>query len=492
VTAPPLALAGSLLFPLLAGVALVRAAGVRFRDDRVAFFGWAWLAGTLALTLLLFGWSWFGLPSPGLATSVLLAVAAVVAEWIARRGARGAAPAAVPTAAAPAPGGALERALFVAALAFALLVTLDRVVSANASIVCLGDESAIWAAKARVFWFGGGMTDDFRRILVEQRVAHRDYPPMNPLLQWWTWLAAGRMTSFENRFPIQCFAPALILVAAGALRRLLRPALAAALLLLVVLNQGLEVATWSALSCGIVAFGMLVAADGWLRFDASGRARDFALLAAGLAAALWAKNEGALLAVLFGGAIAVAACVSKGTRARLSSLRGAWAWLLLPLACEAAHRAFNFRYGLTNDLIGTPDEGFLQHFAARMDLASLRTLATWFGKSLVVPTTLGDRFAAPQSLWLAPSDQNLLLLAALLVAAVDPRGAFRGGRSVVFATLALALAGFAVVYLGTQYDLVWHLDLSVGRVLFDVAPAAAVALAAWLGDAAAPRGARKN
>jgi hypothetical protein len=494
VTAPPLALVGSLLFPLLAGVALVRAAGVRFRDDRLAFFGWAWLAGTLALTLLLFGWSWFGLPMPGLATSVLLAVTAAGAEWIARRGARGAAPAATSTAAAPAPApvGPLERVLFVAALAFALLVTLDRVVSANASIICLGDESAIWAAKARVFWFGGGMTEDFRRILFEQRVAHRDYPPMNPLLQWWTWLAAGRMTAFENRFPIQCFAPALILVAAGALRRFLRPGLAAALLLLVVLNQGTAISTWSALSCGIVAFGMLVAADGWLRFDESGRPRDFALFAAGLAAALWAKNEGAMLAALFGGAIAVAACVSKGTRARLAALRGAWAWLVLPLACEAAHRAFNFRYGLTNDLVGTPGEGFLQHLAARMDFASLRTLATWFAESLIVPSTLGDRFAAPESLWFAPSDQNLLLLAALLVAVVDPRGAFRSGRGVVFATLALALAGFAVVYLGTQYDLVWHLDLSVGRVLFDVAPAAAVALASWWGGAAAPRGARAN
>src|SRR5262249_40372047 len=121
---------------------------------------------------------------------------------------------------------------------------------------------------------------------------------------------------------------------AGALRRLVRPALAAALLLLVVLNQGLETDTWWALSCGIVAFGTLAAADGWLRFDATGRPRDFARCAAGLAAALWAKNEGTLLALLFGAAIAIAALVSPRTRARLASLRGAWAWLLLPLACE--------------------------------------------------------------------------------------------------------------------------------------------------------------
>jgi len=484
VTAPPFALVLSLLLPLLAGVALVRAAGVRFRDDRLAFFGWAWLAGTLALTLLLFGWSWFGLPSPGLATSVLIAVAAAGAEWIARRGARGAAPTATSTAAAPAPGGPLERALFVAALAFVLLVTLDRVVSANASIVCLGDESAIWAAKARAFWFGGGMTDDFRRILFEQRVAHRDYPPMNPLLQWWTWLAAGRMTSFENRFPIQCFAPALILVAAGALRRMLRPALAAALLLLVVSSLGMSIMTWWAISCGIVAFGMLAAVDGWLRFDATGRPRDFALFSAGLAAALWAKNEGAMLATLFAGTIAVAALVSKATRARLASLRGAWAWLLLPLACETAHRAFNLRYGLTNDLAGTPDDGFLQHFVARMDFASLRTLAAWFGRTLFAPAILPERFGEPASPWLAHSDQNLLLASALFVAAVDPRGVFRGARGVVFAVLALSLAAFAVVYLGTHYDLAWHLETSVGRVLFDVAPASAVALASWLGEAA--------
>jgi hypothetical protein len=477
-TVAPLSLAWLLLLPLAAGVALLRGLGLRARDDRLAFVGWAWLAGTLALTLLLFAWSWFALPAPRAAATALLILGALAAEFAARR--------APPPSSPPLPerprAPRWEEALFVAALLLCLLVTFDRIVCANATIVCLGDESTIWASKGRLFFFAGGMNDDFVRLLHEQRVAHSDYPPMNPLLQWWTFLHAGAAVTVENRLPLQCTAAALLLAAAGALRRNLRPSLAAALLLLVALSKGMAWCSWAADSEPLVAMGMVVAVDGWLRFDASGRRGHFALMACGLATALWAKNEGALLAAAFGVALASAAWLSQATRARLLALRGALAWLALPLACEAAHRAFNLRFGLVNDLAGDARGSFLVHLAARLDLASLRTLSDAFARTLLVPGLLPARFTVPDSPWLAPSDQNLLFPAFVVALLAAPRRAFRSGLGVVASALVLGVAGFALVYLATVHDLAWHLETSVGRVLFNVAPAAAVALAAWLAE----------
>jgi hypothetical protein len=296
----------------------------------------------------------------------------------------------------------------------------------------------------------------------------------------------------ENRLPLQCTAAALLLAAAGALRRRLRPLAAAALLLLVGLNLGQLAVTWWANSEGLVALGALVAVDAWLRFDATGRRGFFALTACGLATSLWAKNEGALVVVAFALALAVAVWRAPDVRARLVALGAALAWLALPVACEAAHRAFNLRYGLENDLVRDAQGSFLVHLAARLDVASLRTLAEWFARSLFVPAVLPNRFPAPASAWLAPSDSNLLIPAFALSILVAPRAAFRGALGVVTAALLTSVAGFALVYLATVHDLAWHLETSIGRVLFLVAPAAAVALAvnlagcSWFAGTRAP------
>jgi len=482
VNVSPAALAFLLLVPLLTGVAVVRGLGVRAREDRLAFLGWAWVAGTLVLSTALFAWSWFALPAPCAATIAFCAACACAAEVVARLRVRRVPVAPEVVAAAPRRGRRIETALFWAALVLALTVTLDRIVTADASIVCTGDEVLIWAAKAKALWVSGGMSPGFERLLADHRVVHADYPPHNPLLQWWTWLVAGRMGDVENRLAIQLFAPALLLVAAAALRRHVGPALAGALLVLLTLNRGMTHASWPADADGLVACGFLVAVDGWLRFAESGRAPFFALSSFGLATALWAKNEGALLAVQFGLALGVAAVVSRRVRARLAGLRGALAWLLLPVALEAAHRAFNLRFGLVNDLAEGAGGSLAGRMLGRLDGASLEVLGRAFARSLTVPPMIPEYFKPLVPAWLGPSDQNLLLPVFFALALLRPRRAFGAELGVVTGTLFAAVASFALVYLGTVHDLAWHLDTSVGRVLFDLVPAATVASSALLGD----------
>jgi hypothetical protein len=472
VTLAPLDLLLLLGLPLLAGASVLRALGVAFRDDRVAFLGWAWLAGALLLSAALHVWSWFALPHPRAAATAALLLAAGVAAVLPRPRRS---PAPPPRERAP----SWESALFAGALVLALLVALDRILIANAAIVCVGDEAAIWAGKAKALHYAGGMGPELGRFLSEGRVGHPDYPAFNPLLQWWTFLHAGGVVEVENRLPIQAFVPAAILVGAGALRRLVRPSLSAALLLLLTLNHGMLEATFRAGSDGIVAFGLLVAADAWLRFASSGERRWWALLQLGLAGALWAKNEGTLLAVAFALALAVAALRSAALRARFAALGTARLWVLAPLLFEAGQRAFNLRYGLTNDLFGGEgDPPLWRNLAGRFDPESLSTLARWFGRSWFAPDSLGGPLPPPPSPWLATSDQNLLFPALVVAGLSLPRRAWRGASGVLLGALGLAAAGFALVYLGTVHDLEWHLKTSVGRVLFQLAPAAAVALAA--------------
>jgi hypothetical protein len=49
--------------------------------------------------------------------------------------------------------------------------------------------------------------------------------------------------------------------------------------------------------------------------------------------------------------------------------------------------------------------------------------------------------------------------------------------------VALATAGFAVVFVGTPHDLDWHLDTAAYRVLFQLLPTNALAVALLLDEA---------
>ena len=55
-TLPWVQLLPLLLVPLLVGAGLLRALGIGYRTDRLAFVGWAWLTGSLASAALTLAW----------------------------------------------------------------------------------------------------------------------------------------------------------------------------------------------------------------------------------------------------------------------------------------------------------------------------------------------------------------------------------------------------------------------------------------------------
>src|SRR5262249_50100080 len=156
------------------------------RTDPLAYLGWAWMQGCLALALLLTGWLWLGLP---LAARALAPVALLLGALAFALGRRVAVVSPQdPTASVEERGAAREEWLFWAVLAALVLVTLDAILLASADVMVDSDEARIWAAKAKVLFEGGGFGPEFRTAVHAQRVVwHPDYPPLNPLLQLWVY-----------------------------------------------------------------------------------------------------------------------------------------------------------------------------------------------------------------------------------------------------------------------------------------------------------------
>jgi hypothetical protein len=181
-----------------------------------------------------------------------------------------------------------------------------------------------------------------------------------------------------------------------------------------------------------------------------------------------AKHEGALLSLAL-----VLACAADGWGlARRGALRrpprAASAWLLLPLACLALVWAFNRHFGFQNDLLSDNPQGqpFLLLFLDQLAERGLAVLA-YFGR-----------------LQLFDSSQNLGLPAALLLLLLARhRRVLTSPALAPAVSVALATAGFAVVFVGTPHDLDWHLDTAAYRVLFQLLPTNALAVALLLDEA---------
>src|SRR5262249_6598009 len=160
-----------------------------------------------------------------------------------------------------------------------------------------------------------------------------------PLLQAWVYSQCGAVEQFLNRVPIQLCTLSLWLATCAAVRRLLPPWLGALLLLPLLLDAEFRSACRTAYAGGIVALRLVLALDGWLRCGALPRGAPAAapmraLLACGLAFALWSKNEAALYVAA---AIAAAALTARLPRAR----RWPGAIWLLPLLVVAAQWTWN-------------------------------------------------------------------------------------------------------------------------------------------------------
>lgn len=452
----------ALVLPWALGRALLSLFGGAAGTDRLRRAGLAFAAGAPLLGLAQLAWLAAGAPRERLLLApAALLVALLAARALRRgRGARGG-PAAARTPSGPASGRGAAL-LFGACLALALAIAADRVVLSSGTLVEGGDESAIYAGKAKALWTAGALDGRLPPLLDRPgALEHVDYPLLDPLLQLSAFAAAGGLTHHENRWPVQAALFALVLYLAGALRAALPAGLAGPLLLVFVAAEPCARAALRADADLLVALGLLVALDGAARLPradgggASRPAREAVLaLVPGTCLMVFAKHEGALLALLVLGAAALRA--APGQRPLLVRVA------LAPLAFLALGWAFNLALGLGNDLF--EDEGLLA-----------RALAG-FGARL---PAVGGAFLTEL---LAPG--GALLVAALLCAGLGARA----GRHAAIGGIALPLAllAYVVVYLGSPHEVGWHLRTSLPRLLLQWQPAALLVVAAACGAALRP------
>ncbi len=448
-----------LAWPLLLGAALLRALGLGFSSDRLAFFGWAWVCGALGTGALLFAWMWCSpdLSSPWTMRAVLLALTGV-GFWIGRKRV------VQPPLEVP-PAGRGERTFFSGVVGLLFLALFVRLLLATLSPVLIDDEAEFWALKAKVLWHTEGFGAAFREEMSEPTfVYNKDYPLLNPLLQLWTFVNAGKITHVVNRVPIQLFNVALWLILAAALRRLLRPLLAAGFL---VMLFALDESHYHArLAAGdlLAATGLVCALDGWLRWR-DGGGRWFALVALGLTLVVWSKNEGLLVAFSIGlGALVVWALgrfQTEGPRGRRLPLPR----LALPLFTLAGHVAFNEAHGFRSGFLSNPTrEGNVIELLVAQGREYLPVVLGHYGTEI---------FFAP---W--HSHYALPILGVLLV--LFPLQLWRSRLLLPALVAVFSVAGVIAVFVGAPHEIDKHLRTAAGRVTYQLVPAVFLWLAAVL------------
>lgn len=427
--------------PLLLGLFALRALGIRPSDDRIACLGWAWMLGCLALGLLLFGWLHLGVPAWLWWTAVPFGAIAtgLLAAQPRLRPAR--------ALSVPQPFDPLFAGFVVAGLAWCVLQA-----GAGMSWPCIeGDEGNIWSLKAKSL-----LLDPLSSTFApEQRHnLHPDYPMLNPLLQAWVNAGREQLLHFENRLLVQCCGIALFLALAGALRARLPGWLAGMLSLVVLLEPEFSGQCRLAYADGMVALGMLVAWDAWLRGREQGRLAWRWLAASGLAFALWSKNESLMYAAASFGGLLLGALIHPPA-ARVPHLRGI-ACLSLPALVIALQAWFNRVHGLQNDLLGANPTG--------------RTLTELVAAQFDERAPVVALRAAEQSFSLHAAHGVFALV--LLAPLVLPLRCFSRELAGLTFMLLASLAGIHLVYVGSFLDLQFHLGTSHARVLFQVVPLA--------------------
>src|SRR5262245_43690188 len=466
--AEPSAIACLLLvaLPALLGVGALRLAGVRFHSDRLAFVAWTWPAGAFVVALIELACLLLGLaPRHWLAVVAVAAVAVCTVAWRTR--------AAPPDAATPAPRKhRWDDTVFWGVVLLGAIATALAALAAAAEPCVIGDEGTLWAMKARAFsydWFAG----DFARA---QRLStHPDYPPLDPLLQAWSHALAGGFPLFANRVPIQLCTLSLWLATAAALRRRSPGWLAALLLLVLLLDPLWHAACLCAEADTMVALGLVLGCDGWLRSRANDDRGHRAVAALGLAFALWSKNEATLYfasACLAAGVVAVAARRSEVAPAA----KRRWPfWLALPLGVVVWQWAWNHWFHFQNDLAGGNPLGksFRELFKAQF------------------ADRIGPVLAEGAGLLVRLDRAHGVLLLVLLAPLLWPRVALARPLGIVTLALLFAVLGTNLVYVGSWLELHYHLTTSHARVLFQLVPVSLLWFAALYREATAlPRDVR--
>jgi len=436
-----------LLVPFAVGAACLRVFGHRRSDDALAWPAWSYVTGALVTGGAVASWAHLGLPLRAAGLVPALVAVAAGAFLLSLRNSR-----------EPRPTQRTPWPLVVAVAALAA-VTIDRLAVVDARAVIRGDEAQIWAAKAKVLFHLGRIDERFGENAKRAGfVLHPDYPALNPLLQVWAFVVWGGASDVVGRIPIQAFTLAVVFALAGALRRTLRPGVAAACLGLGLPSLAVPPIVETADSDVMVALGLLLAFDAWTSFAASAEGRDLARAAIGLALAAGSKHEGELLAVVSVAAGAVAMARDRELRRRLFPTPLRLSWLALPAAAIGGTWLANFLHGFSNDLVSNPTGKpfWVLAFAQLPDRAA--PVARAFAGEILLDV----------------GATRLVLLAFLATCVLAPRVAFAGARLAPALALLLAIGVELLVFVGSYAPLEWHLSTALLRVFSQLVPAASL------------------
>lgn len=456
--------ATAVLAPALFGAGIVRWLGLRPGDGRRAFWAHGYLAGHLALAPVTFLWLAANKPVAGFVLPVSAATAGAVALLLHRlhrlRGRSGSAQGGPPDRP---PDRAPDRAMALVALLCSVPL-IDGILFQNLQPAVASDFADIWAAKAKVLYSAPGFDLAFG---LGTQVRHPDYPLLNPLAQVLAFASADRVLWFENRLPIQASGLALLLLMSSSLRRRIGATVAATAL---VAFAGSCFLRWSTTGYAdvMVAFALFAAVSSWVRWQETSEPVHWRLACLALAALVATKNEGAMLAVVFLLALGIGRLVQR--RSPPPRIGSGFCWLLVPAVALGLGRWFNLHWGCTSDLFDAQLSGGRGLFARILDHAGDRPpeVARYYAGLLIDPF-LGC--------WTVP-----LLLAA--AAARGRRALGRPGLQVLLVVLG-GLFGYALVFVGTQRDLAWHLPTAAERTVLHVLPVAVLGLCIHLGDSPA-------
>jgi hypothetical protein len=455
VTSLAVVVACTVLAPAWLGFGCIRLFGVDRSCGLRAAWAYGYFVGHLLLAPLMFLWLVAGQPFPGW----LLPVAAAITGTLLFRRSR--------TRTAPATHGAGRRhsLRLLACIVLPLLVVLVPLIDLFSRIavqpIMYGDESFIWAAKAKV-WFS--LSGENFGLLLRSYVSHPDYPMWNPLVHCLAFASVGDVLHWENRLPFQGFSVALLLLLSSALTRRSHPMIAAVVLLAFSGTIFAENACASGADV-MLAFATLACVDCLLRAKETGDALWWRLACLALAGMLASKNEGVLLAF--------AVMTAFGLQAGLKLLRsmppkrlvGHALWLLLPAGVWLGHFKLNSAFGLHNDLMMTTDgRGLLARIQHQFADYAPKVWDFFYDYCIDVA----------RSRWLLPATA----VAAIVVFVCDWRRARSNNALVLIAITWATVFVYALVFIGSNAASIdWHLGTAFDRILMQTLPVATLGLA---------------
>lgn len=457
----------ALVANLLVGYAVLRAIGAGPRTDRIAFWGLAWLCGSLVTALLSLGWLALHEPIDGRALAPLALAAGVAAAWAMRKR---------PTAPDPFAPGDRGVVLWIT-VGLLILVTVDAGTHRMLEPILIGDEANIFAAKAKAMWVADGLGQPFTLEATFYPVEHADYPLLVPLLYVWTYAAAGGIDHVAPRLQFLPVHVAFVLILASSLRRV-APTWLAALLLVATVGHGIAMRLVGGARADMaVVCGLLLAFESYRRWHAEREHAQATLCAIALAWTAWAKNEGLMLALVFVAAIGVAALVARPRRGVVAPPSRGYFVALIPLVLVAGQLALGAWWGFAGDLTATSGQDG-STFGERLARAPSRVVevGTFFVENVLF------RVARSDDMQLVP--MRLLLPMVPIAWCLAPR---RGLRPTVLIPVLVTFGGltaYFLVFLITPHDLDWHLRTAAQRISFHVTPLAACALGALLAPGA--------